>query len=153
MEAVAMEVGTMPAPSSGWLVQRRTARPVKEVAAAVSGGDICANKPPKAAPKEAEEAGAGTKAAAGKKRTKKVRVKQEYIDGFLKQYPFNLKPFPGSREEIMKTISNPVIREQLCAIMADSAARVKASRDKDEAILTQYFANGYAEEEASDDEK
>ena len=60
-------------------------------------------------------------------------------------YPF--KPFPYDPEEIDKTILDPETRELLRSMTASVAATMKACRAKDEAIIKQYYAKGYAEEE------
>ena len=91
-------------------------------------------------------------AEAKKKKKMMVRVSQVYIDGILEVYPF--KPFLCDPEELDKTIEDPKKRELLRSMTASVAATVKACRAKDEAIIQQYYAKGYAEEEVevSDDD-
>ncbi|CAN6374190.1 unnamed protein product [Urochloa humidicola] len=80
-----------------------------------------------------------------KKRTKTVRVKQEYIDLLLKRYPF--KPYPGEALELEMDTPNGEARELLRILLAPTAAAVKAIRDKEEAIVKQFLVQGYAETE------
>lgn len=79
------------------------------------------------------------------KKTKTMRVQQEFIDGLLKVYPF--RPFPGEPEELEKNIEDAEARERLRAMLAPVTAFIKEVRDKEEAIIKQYLAQGYAEEE------
>lgn len=100
-------------------------------------------------------AGAGNMVAEAKKKKKKmkmVRLSQAYIDAILEVYPF--KPFPCDPEELEKTIEDPQKRELLRSMTASVAATVKACRAQEEAIVQQYYAKGYAEEEieVSDDD-
>jgi len=76
----------------------------------------------------------------------------QHIDLLLEDYPF--KPYPWEPEQLEKTEPNPKNREILRAAIALAAAIMKATRDKHEAIVRQYLAQGYAEEEVqvSDDE-
>ncbi|KAG2555915.1 hypothetical protein PVAP13_8NG048700 [Panicum virgatum] len=108
----------------------------KQVAAAAEGRVIKPTPPAKIRP-------AGTKT-----RMKTMRVQQAYIDSLLEDYPF--KPFPGDPEpeELEKNIKDPEAR-------APATAALKAIRDNDEAVVKQYFALGYAEEEVevTDDEE
>jgi hypothetical protein len=91
--------------------------------------------------------------AGAKTRMKTMRVQQAYVDSLLEDYPF--KPFPGDPEELEKNIRDPETREQLRIALAPATAALKAIRDKDEAVVKQYFALGYAEEEVevTDDEE
>lgn len=134
--------------------QERSTKAMKEDSAVVGSGNVDGTK-------AAAVAGAGNKAAAAKtkpegakKRTKTMRVNQGYIDFLLERYPFRPFPVPGDPEELEKNIPNPVKREELRIILAPATALMKASRDKNEAIIKQYLAQGYAEEEVevSDDE-
>ncbi|KAF8664776.1 hypothetical protein HU200_054498 [Digitaria exilis] len=104
---------------------------------------------------EAEDASVNEKTVAEgkkKKRTKTVRVHQEFIDGILEEYPF--RPFPGEPQELEKNIEDPEARERLRVMLAPVTAIVKEARDMEEAIIKQYLAQGYAEEEVevSDDD-
>ncbi|CAN6374189.1 unnamed protein product [Urochloa humidicola] len=83
-----------------------------------------------------------------------MRVKQEYIDSLLKKYPF--QPFPWECEALEKDMpDDPMLRAELLTLIAPNAAMLKAARDKDEAIVKQYLAQGYVEEEVEveDDEE
>ncbi|KAL6637944.1 hypothetical protein ACP70R_025516 [Stipagrostis hirtigluma subsp. patula] len=83
------------------------------------------------------------KAAVGKK-TKLVRVKQEFIDGLLAR---PRKPFKGISAEFMDKIPDPKLRKSLQASMARTAALMKKLRDEEEDILEQYRTKGFAMEE------
>ncbi|CAO2140942.1 unnamed protein product [Urochloa humidicola] len=131
---------------------------MEEVSATTAGsGETCLTK-------AAAEAGAANnntavaeagkvKPAFGKKRTKTVRAKQEYIDALLERYPF--EPYPWDPEVIEKTMPDPAKRAIAFAPFAPTAALMKEIRDKEEAIVKQYLAQGYAEEEVevSDDDE
>lgn len=67
-------------------------------------------------------------AAAGVKKTKTVRVKQEYIDWLLTRGP--VVPYPFIAEECILHLK-PKYREGIRAV------RIKATRDEEEGILEQ----------------
>lgn len=125
--------GGIPAPSSGGM---------EEVLAPVGDGKI-----------DVTMAGAALEEGKNKKRTKTVRVNQEHIDELLKEYPF--KPYPWEPQVLEKNLRHPEIKEEILALMAPIAATMKAARDKDEAIVKQYLAQGLAvaEVEVDDEEE
>ncbi|RCV09812.1 hypothetical protein SETIT_2G059500v2 [Setaria italica] len=93
----------------------------------------------------------------GKKRTKLVRVKQEYIDWILvKRKVLPRRPFPSLSDEVLDGVfrAKPELRERLRRDFAECAALMKKIHDDEDDILEQYHAKGYAmqEIEIRDDE-
>lgn len=78
-----------------------------------------------------------------RKKTKLVSVDQEFIDALLQHYP--RKPFFVVLEIIQKMPERA--RESFLATRAEVVACVMELRAKNEAILEQYHAKGYAEVE------
>ncbi|KAL6654359.1 hypothetical protein ACP70R_007824 [Stipagrostis hirtigluma subsp. patula] len=83
--------------------------------------------------KECKAKTAGTK-------PKVVRVRQEYIDRILSRAANPQKPFFGLTDEKLRSMP-----EDARQIFSHSFALMKADQDRDEEILAQYRAKGYAE--------
>ncbi|CAL4970668.1 unnamed protein product [Urochloa decumbens] len=93
---------------------------------------------------------AGESKPAEAKKTKMVRVKQEYIDRLISSRPLK-RPFPFLTEERILLL-DPKEQEETRAIQARIAASIKVALDEEEDILEQYHAKGYAEVEAEDED-
>ncbi|GJM97771.1 hypothetical protein PR202_ga14723 [Eleusine coracana subsp. coracana] len=78
------------------------------------------------------------------RRTKVVRVKQEYIDYLLANPP---KPYRGMSQELIGMAQPPKLREDLRALMARVSASHQKRYDQQLDFLEQYRLKGYAEEE------
>ncbi|CAO2038075.1 unnamed protein product [Urochloa humidicola] len=90
------------------------------------------------------EAAGKAKPAEGKK-TKIVRVKQEYIDLLISRCPLK-PPFPFIPEEGILLL-DPKEQEKTRDLQARIAALNKEALDEEEDILEQYHLKGYAERE------
>ncbi|CAN6243548.1 unnamed protein product [Urochloa humidicola] len=91
------------------------------------------------------EAAVGKAKPAEGKKTKMVRVKEEYINLLISHRPLK-HPFPFLSEECILLL-DPKEQEKMRVLQATIAALNKEALDEEEDILEQYHAKGYAERE------